>query len=257
MTMFSELLRSATRDGAALTLDVPPDWAQGRTIFGGLQAAFAVQAMRAQVPDAPLRTLQVTFVAPVTGTLRTEAVVLRKGSSATHVEARIMGKDGLAGIAIGVFGTPRASAVVVERAQPVVTRERAIELPYIPGLAPAFIQHFRGTWLRGAMLLSGGTETEHVIEVELKDDGPPTEALAIALADFIPPLALTMLRKPTPGGTLTWMLEFLVDRFERGVHRVDAELMAAKDGYTSQSIVLWGPDGRAIALGRQSMVVFG
>ncbi|HVH33257.1 MAG TPA: hypothetical protein VM847_03985, partial [Tahibacter sp.] len=38
--------------------------------------------------------------------------------------------------------------------------------------------------------------------------------------------------------------------------RVDAELVAARDGYTSQSTWIVAPDGRPIALSRQSMVVF-
>lgn len=258
MAKFSELLRAATSDGDGLALDVTPDWAQGRSTFGGLQAAFAVQAMRRHVPDVPLRTLQVTFIGPILGRLHVETSVLRTGSSATHVEARITGDGGLATVAIGVFGKPRTSAVTVERTQPVVARDKAIEMPHIPGLAPAFIQHFQGTWLRGALPTMGSTETEHVIEVGIRDDGPATEAHAIALADFVPPLALSFLRKPAFGGTLTWMLDLLTDRFDGLTGwRIDAELMAARAGYTSQSLVLWGPDGRAVALGRQNMTVFG
>jgi len=39
--------------------------------------------------------------------------------------------------------------------------------------------------------------------------------------------------------------------------RIDAQMMAADSGYTNQSLVLWGPGGVPVALGRQSMVVFG
>jgi hypothetical protein len=38
---------------------------------------------------------------------------------------------------------------------------------------------------------------------------------------------------------------------------VDAELVAARDGYTSQSVMLWAPDGTPVAISRQSMLVFG
>ncbi len=258
MAKFSELLRAATPDGTGMALEVPADWAQGRSTFGGLQAALAVRAMRRHVPEVPLRTLQVTFIGPIVGRLHVETSVLRTGSSATHVEARITGEGGLGTIAIGVFGKPRTSMVTVERTQPAVARDKPITMPFIPGLAPAFVQHFQATWLRGALPLMGSTETAHVIEVGIDDDGPATEAHAIALADSIPPLALAFLRKPTHGGSLTWLLELLTDRFEGlAGWRIDAELMAARDGYTSQSLVLWGPDGRAVALGRQHMTVFG
>ena len=39
--------------------------------------------------------------------------------------------------------------------------------------------------------------------------------------------------------------------------RMDAEMFAAHDGYVNQSLVLWGPGGVPVALGRQTMVVFG
>ena len=45
-------------------LDVPEDWLQGRTLFGGLQAVVGLAAMRTLAPAAPLRSLQVTFLAP-------------------------------------------------------------------------------------------------------------------------------------------------------------------------------------------------
>ena len=68
-TPFSALLDSARPHDGGLALDVPPDWAQGRSIFGGLQAAFAVRAMRSIVdPAVPLRSLQVTFIGPASGT---------------------------------------------------------------------------------------------------------------------------------------------------------------------------------------------
>lgn len=259
MAKFSELLAGATREGDALVLDVPADWAQGRSVFGGLQAAFAVVAMRHHVPAIPLRTLQVTFVGPVAGRVRAEVSVLRTGASVTHLEARLSGSDGLAAIVVGVFGKPRRSVVAVERTRPEISRDQAFAWPYIAGAMPAFIQHFDATLLRGALPYTGGAEPHHVIEVGMHDDGPASETHAIAFADFIPPIGLTFLQKFAHGSTLTWMIELVTDRFDGGLAgwRVDAELHAARDGYTSQSLVLWAPDGRPVALGHQTMVVFG
>jgi hypothetical protein len=39
--------------------------------------------------------------------------------------------------------------------------------------------------------------------------------------------------------------------------RMEAELVAARDGYTSQSVMLFAPSGEAIARTQQSMLVFG
>ena len=90
--------------------------------------------------------------------------------------------------------------------------------------------------------------------------GTATEAEVLALADFMPPVTMSFLKRPTPGGTLIWMMEFFADRFDHlplGGWRVDADLVAATGGYTSQSVMLWGPGGEPVALSRQSMVVFG
>jgi hypothetical protein len=107
---------------------------------------------------------------------------------------------------------------------------------------------------------SGDTALDHVLEVGIRDEGKATESHAIAIADFVPPLALSHLSAPAPGSTLTWMLEFLVDRvdqFALSGWRIDAQLVAAHDGYTSQSVMLWGPGGVPVATSHQAMLVFG
>src|SRR5689334_5847751 len=93
-TPFSSLLSRIHATQGASTLDVPDDWLQGRTLFGGLQAIIGLAAMRTVAPPVPLRSLQVTFLAPVPGgPVRAVANVLRSGKSTTHVEARIVDGD--------------------------------------------------------------------------------------------------------------------------------------------------------------------
>ena len=73
-------------------------------------------------------------------------------------------------------------------------------------------------------------------------------------------IALNMLTAPVNGSSLTWMVEFLRDRYDdlpATGWRVDAELVAARDGYLNQSLSLWAPDGTPAALGRQTMTIFG
>ena len=66
--------------------------------------------------------------------------------------------------------------------------------------------------------------------------------------------------KLTPGSSMTWMLEVLHPNFTAQPlqgWRVEAEMVAARDGYSSQSTIIYAPDGTATVLSRQSMVVFG
>ena len=46
MTPFSALLAQRRRQDDVVSYQVPDDWGQGRTLFGGVQSALAVQAMK-------------------------------------------------------------------------------------------------------------------------------------------------------------------------------------------------------------------
>ena len=240
-------------------VEVPEDWQQGRTLFGGLQAAIALRAMRTLVPQAPLRSLQTTFVAPVPGGLvRATARVLRSGKNATHVEARIVEGDATLAVMVAVFGLARDSSVSVVPRQPEVAAGKVIEMR-MPGAAPAFTQHFKARWLAGGLPFSGATDRDNVIELGMRDPGPATEYHVVAMADFIPPIALSFLKERVAAASLNWMLELLVDDVSAlplEGWRLDAHLTAAAAGYTHQSLELWGPGGVPVALGRQTMVVF-
>ena len=260
-TPLSELLASArTRPGES-TIDVPDDWLQGRTLFGGMQAIVGLLAMRSVAPAAPLRSLQVTFLAPVPGgPVTARATVLRSGKSATHVEARIVDGDKTLALMVGVFGLPRSSAVSLRPQQPTATPTKRIELPWIAGVTPNFTQHFKARWIVGAPPWAGATSPNNVIELAMREGGTATEAHVLAMADFIPPIALSYLKTPVPAASLTWMLELLaegVGALPLEGWRVDAQMTAAHNGYINQSLTLWGPGGVPVALGRQTMVVFG
>jgi acyl-coenzyme A thioesterase PaaI-like protein len=257
----SDVLDSARVSSGTAELTIGEDWLQGRSLFGGVQAIAGLAAMRDLVPHAiPLRTLQVTFVAPVAaGKVRAQARVLRTGRSATQVEARIVDAESTQALMIGVFGAARASQVRhLPRAAELEAGSRT-RMPYVEGVVPAFTQHFVAHWLRGGMPYSGSESRASSVALDLLDPGPCSEAHLLALADFIPPVALSLLSTPAPGSSLTWMLEcFGADPSRHPLEgwRVDSEMVAAQDGYTSQSNRLWAPDGSLAALSRQSMVVF-
>jgi hypothetical protein len=217
--------------------------------------------MRSLAPAAPLRSLQVTFLAPVPGgPVRALAHVLRSGKSTRHVEARIVDGDNTLAIMVGVFGMPRPSAVALHPEQPAVTATTSIELPWIPGVTPNFTRHFKARWVVGGPPWSGITVPDSVIELGMLDSGNATESHVLAMADFIPPIALSYLKTPVPAASLNWMLELLaedVSSLPLDGWRVDAEMTTAHSGYVNQSLVLWGPGGVPVALGRQTMVVFG
>ena len=65
--------------GDGLALCGAGGWLQGRTMYGGASSFLAYSAARILLPDLPtLRGAQVTFIAPVSDTLRAQARVLRR-----------------------------------------------------------------------------------------------------------------------------------------------------------------------------------
>lgn len=261
-TPLSTLLQGAIWSDAGLSVDVPEDWLQGRSAYGGVQLAIVSHAMRQLVPySVPLRTLQATLIAPLAGRLVVRPRILRTGKNVTHVEARFTDENDATLLhCIAVFGNRRTSQVSVVPVQPEVQCEAPITMPFIAGLTPAFTQHFDGKLLRGAFPFTGSTATECSFSLGIRDSGPFTEAHLIAFADYPPPVAFSHLKQFAPGSTLTWMLELFTDDFSDlplSGYRIDAELLAARDGYTSQSATVWSPNGQALARGQQCMMVFG
>ena len=260
MTRLSELMnRCISANGSAMLERIGDDWMQGRSAFGGIQAAVALKAMRSLVPEVPLRTLQMTFVAPVgADALRAQARVLRAGKSATHVEARIE-EDGVTlALAVGVFGRGRES-IVRHDLPPFVPRGPAKKAPFIPGVLPGFMAHFDVGLLDGALPFTNARVDRAVYELGLHDDSPVSEAHLLAFADFVPPVALSWMPAAAPGSSLTWMLELVDGDYAAQPLQgwlIDTRMIAARDGYTSQRTLIYAPDGRAIALSQQSMVVF-
>jgi acyl-CoA thioesterase len=256
------LLSRLERSGPGVALAVPDDWMQGRSVFGGLQAAIGVAAMRTQVPATlPLRTLQVGFIAPVpAGEVRAAARILRQGKSAIQVEARLFDGDETLATMLGIFGAARPSRVAHRPTKPEVPAQHNQPFPYLEGVVPAFTRQFTANWRNGGLPFTGSDSRQTVVDLALQDSGPCTEAHVLALADFIPPVALSLLDTPSPGSSLTWMLELFGDAYASlplAGWRVDSEMLAAQDGYTSQSNRLWAPDEGLVAISQQSMVVFG
>jgi acyl-CoA thioesterase len=261
----SEILDSLSADGSGgWQLTLGDDWLQGRTAFGGLQAALAVRALRDRVPAGlPLRTLQTTFLAPVpAGPVRLQGRVLRAGGSTVHAECRIVDGDQTLCLAVAIFGKARASelAIVPTQADAGLADDPKREFPYIEGVTPAFTRHFVMRWSRGGFPFQGAAEAATCIHVRHREPQTLDETHIVALADTVPSPGLSVLRKPAMASSMTWTLELFDQRTHfshEAFWRMDTEVSVAADGYLGQSAQLWTPDGTLAALSRQSVVVFG
>jgi acyl-CoA thioesterase len=260
--LYSEVLNSMTQRDGGWDAPVPEDWKQGRTIFGGLQVAQTLRAMRALVPaELPLRVLQATFVAPPgPDALTIQAGLLRRGKHVMHAEARALDGAQTVSTVTAVFGGRRESRIDMVPTRPAVRAESPIDFTFIPGVTPTFTQHFAIRWLVGGLPFSNVQLNHAVMEIGMTDSAKTGEEHVLAIADSIPPVALAMLDTRVNGSSLTWTLEMVRDRLDdlplQG-WRLDAEMTAGRHGYTNQSVLVWGPNGDLVALSRQCMVVFG
>jgi acyl-CoA thioesterase len=264
---FAEVISPTAASADALTFTISEDWLQGRSSFGGIQAAFALAAMRQLTGVvAPLRVLQTTFIAPVGGPeVRVTARTLRAGKNVTHVEARLLQGEDTACLVVGVFGAARESAIHV----PIAVREAPAgpeglrDLPFAKGIAPNFTQHFQWRWAGGGWPYSGSTEP--FTRIWLKHRAPTeatlhgAEIALVGLADAVPSPALSMMKTFHASSSLTWTLELLRDAPPQGeaFWRIDSDIHQAAGGYVAQTATVVAPDNQPVALSRQSVVVFG
>jgi len=265
-TEFSAVLASLADAGdGSLLVTVPADWQQGRTVFGGMQMALACRAMRQAMPlecrDLALRSAQMTFVSPLPGgeAIRMRARPLRRSRSTVHARCDIEAPDGaIACTVVGIFGVARPSQFVREMPAPDPGR-RPGELAGAT-LAAAFMQHFEARWAFGDVPFSGCTEPRSMIYGRLRDQECGAEDALLALADMIPTPVLSMLTRPTPASSLSWMIEVLRDPATLDLHDwvlIDTAVRAGTAGYLSQTSVLYGPDGHAYSVSHQTVGVFG
>lgn len=259
----AQIIDSVCPDGDGYSAQCPDTWNQGRTLFGGLQVALLVKAMRHHVPaEVPLRSLQTSFIGPVLpGRLQMRVRLLRQGKSAIQVEGQIVDGDQVGCAVMAVFGRSRASSVVIEPPPPSVARrpEDSPAMPFFPGRSPAFTQFVEQRWSDGAMPFCAGTEARTQIHLRFRNEPRVDESVIIALADAIPSPAISVLQEPAPASSMTWTLElppYPLQSQADGYWMMDAQVTAARDGYAFQTATLWSPDLRPLALSRQSTVVF-
>ncbi len=264
-TSFSTILAKVGDASVTTVFHLPEDWMQGRAGFGGLIGALALTSMRRHVPPArKVRSLLISFVAPVgPGAFSIQTRVLRSGKAVTHVRVKLVQQGAVCCVAMGSFGADRESVIRIEPEPcPQMTPPaKALELPYIDGLTPAFTRHFAYRWALGELPFSG--KGGHVIGGWIQFREPTdclTEEWLVALADAWPTPVLAMLTGPAAASSLTWEMGFVhLDRqacTENDWWCYRSEVDSAEKGYVHERGAIWDPDGRLAAYSRQTATVF-
>ena len=264
-TEFAELIDFSANAKNKTLYRMPPDWMQGRTVYGGLVAAMALTAMRSHVSeDRKVRSLLISFVGPVNAEpFRIQTRPLRSGKSVTTIEAHVIQNEEICFSAIGSFGGERESVVQTapgprpSMAEPAVS----LELPYIEGMTPAFTRHFAYRWAIGAFPFSGKGGQEIGGWINFKEETDClTEAWLVALADAWPTPVLSGLSTPAAASTMTWALQFVhLNRdtcSENEWWGYHCTVDSAEKGYVHERSRVWDPDGNLALFSQQTTALF-
>lgn len=264
-TPFAALIDSVQNSSGENHLNVPQEWMQGRTAYGGLIAAMSLKSMRDHVPQGrKIRSLLFSFVGPVNSDpFIIQTRPLRSGKSVTTIESKLIQSGKICSAAIGSFGADRDSKIEIhsnERLE-MTKPSKALELPYIEGLTPAFTRHFNYRWAIGEMPFSGGEGKELGGWISFREKtNCLSEEWLIALADAWPTPVLSKLKEAAAASTLTWALEFVhLDRttcLENEWWSYHCEIDSAERGYVHERSTVWDPEGQLAIFSHQTITVF-
>ncbi|WP_323760403.1 thioesterase family protein [Maricaulis sp.] len=244
--------------GATLTVSVPDTWMQGRTVYGGLTAALALEAAIRSAPDLPpLRSAQIAFVGPLAGTVTVSTELLRRGRTAAFIEASVHADGKLGMKALFVFMVGLESSIDYS-----VTAR-----PDVPGpgdAAPAranpdpkfFTSNLE---YRHGLPIEARHDPDFMRWVRLKDRTglhPMVELMAIG--DALPPAAMALFSRPGPISSMTWQVNLLMAEPATSdgwwLSRSTADL--ARHGSSSQAMQVWNAAREPVVTGMQSVAIF-
>jgi acyl-CoA thioesterase len=263
MSSLRAVVETLVPEGDGFTIEAPGDWAQGRTLYGGITAAFAHEAVRRSHEGlGPLRSAQFTFIGPAAGKLRFTSTLLRRGKSSTLIASDCFNEEGPAARALFVFGAARDSKVAHDFfPMPDVPAADACGSFRKEGAAvrPGFWNNFE------TRLASGGrpfdeeaARPEFAVWTRFLDSGGADATTALlAIADCLPPAAMVLFPQPAPISTMTWTVDVArVPPSLDGWHLLWASSEQAANGYSLQNMAMWNEAGELIAVGRQAIAIF-
>lgn len=256
MTPIADILAAAIPTDTGFTVQIPPDWMQGRTAYGGLSTALALHAAQAIEPDLPpLRSAQVSFIGPLAGEVTVTATKLRRGRNAAFIQADVTSAAGLGLRATFVFMAAIGSAIVHDTAPRAPRTPPVADARLYVGPDEFFTGNFEffddksdlapAEWLRWARLREAA-RIDPLVEL-------------MAIADGLPPAAFRLLDKPVPLSSLTWIVNILdpAPATTDGWWLLHAHADRAVDGYSSQRMTIWNAAGEPVVEAMQGVAIFG
>lgn len=262
MTSFTQLVASLTQNTERnWQTEIPENWMQGRTTYGGLSAALCLQAIHNQFPNLPpLRSAQISFIGPASGTVEIKVTELRRGKSVSFICADLICENSIATHTVFCFGAHRNSHLnsnLIET--PKVAKYDQLPANMFAGqpMAPTFTQHFDARFAQGDLPASGAERGEFHIWSK-HNCANQTDVGLLGIADMLPPAAFSMFKQLAPVSSMTWMVNIVSENITTndGWWLLNSVVEQVENGYSSQEMKLWNSEGDIILVGKQSVAVF-
>ncbi len=248
-----------TPDSDGWTAEVPPGWAQGRTTFGGLVAAFLARGAQAAC-ERRIRSMDTYFLEPVgPGPIRLAVESARHGKHLTHLEVGMYSQDTRVAVARFIHADEVAGPLDVVPEAPGLEKEfdDAPEMPFLEGIMPEFLQNMQILLGEGDLPMSGSARA--VAGGFVRNRGPARGVAALLThADAWPPPQLAMVKVPTPASSVRWHIAFHAD-----VDEIDGQqwswLRAEaswRSGPLSTVVGTLVREGRPVAYTEQTIVMY-
>ncbi len=255
------LLGSAASADGRWHYPITLDWMQGRTAYGGISAAVALDAtLRDHPGDAPLRTAQIGFVGPVGEDASITTRLIRQSKSSRFVAADVESASGFGTSALFTFSQPRASHVDHETTPfPSIRPPEDLEsVPEHP-MRPAFTKHFEMKPAGGPGFGHGKDTADILTWVRwVVPPACPAQVALLALADALPPAAITLFKQFGPLSSSSWISHFLTDAptTDDGWWLLAARSTHVRRGFSAQDMAIWNRAGDLVMVGGQGVAIY-
>ncbi len=253
----ASLLSQMTVGQSRQTIDIPLNWHQGRTAYGGLSAALAYQAACNLDGDLPpLQSAQISFAGPLSGSVDIAASILRRGRNTAVIRSNItIGDD--TGLACNfIFMNRRESHLNYEG----VSRPEFPPIPADENLRSGPMEFFTNNMQYAEKRLELGNNIPrlggwHRI---VERDGLDPIAELICIGDALPPAAMGLMTQKGMVSSMNWQINMLTDKpsTKDGWWFLESVTHHAGFGASSQYMTVWNSEGKVMMTGMQSVAIF-
>jgi len=258
MNSLANLFHSLTENNPS---ELPSNWLQGRTAYGGFSSALALKiAVDANKSDNRiLRSAQVAFIGPITSNVKFMPEILRVGKSATYICVKGITDNSTVIMATFIFGNDRESQINHNyiTAPSAFKPDTYSELPDTL-LVPDFFKNFNVRIISDSLFFSGGPKPELIAWVKFKENQKIIDELALLLiADSLPPASTVCFKDIAPISSMDWSFKIVNAHISTEWLLLRSNSLISNHGYSFQEMQLWNDKGELMMIGTQNVAIFG